>query len=361
MKFNKMVLIFLALFAALLAGCSSRGQLTNWPAVTADQQVVYLSNGAYLVAWDVETNQEVWRFPEKPDGKLLIFAPAELTEDGQLIVGGAASKDARLFSLNPQTGAINWSFDEADRGWVAAVTIDQGVIYAPNSNGILYAFDLQGHLLWTFDAGSPLWAQPAVEGDTLFLTALNHEIYALDTATGKQRWVAGLPSTSTAKVAVDADNQRLYVGGLMDQIIALDARSGETVWTYPTAGWVWQTPVLKDGVLYFGDQSGAFYALDVAEQKSLWGNLQPDGGVVASPLVLDDLVVFVTETGSIYGVSPDGKIQWTQHAAGEDVAFYTPPVALSDGSVVVAPMNIDAKLIVYGHDGRHLFDVLPAK
>ncbi len=358
MKVNKVLLVLFVLGALLLGGCSGRGQLTNWPAVTTDAaDVIFVSHGAALRAIDASGN-EIWHYPEKPDASLLFFAPAVETDDGQLIVGGAA-KDTRLFSLNPQTGRTNWEFTEADRGWVAGVLVYDDVIYAPNANGRLYALDLQGSLLWDYDAGSALWAQPVTDGQRLYLTALNHEVHAIDLKTGAEIWHVTLPSTSTQSVVVDADNNLLYVGGLMDEILALDAANGETVWTYATDGWVWQSPVLVDGVLYFGDQAGNFYAINVTDQTSAWGVLQPDGGVVASPLVLDDMVVFVTEAGSVYGVSSEGKVLWNDHV--DEAALYTQPVALSDGTIVIAPMNVDELLMAYTQDGRHVWDSVPEK
>ncbi len=337
------------LLALLLGGCSSRGQVRNWPGLAADEDVLYLADGQ-LLALDAVTRNPLWAFPEEKDPNLLIFAAPAQTPDGHLIVGGAA-KDNRLFSLDAATGQQVWAFEQAERGWVAPVLVLDDVIYAPNSDGFLYVLDLDGNLLWTFEAGSPLWAQPVADENTLYLTSLDHRLYALDLRSGEKRWEAELPAASTHAPAVDPENGWLYVGGLTEQILALDAASGEVAWQFDTNGRVWQTPVLRDGVLYFGDQSGRFYALQTADQSLVWPVLQPDGGVIAAPLVLADQVVFATDSGQVYGVSLQGEILWTQTVEGKEPAIYTPPIVSTGGEIVVAPMDADAQLAAFSPAG----------
>ncbi len=350
---KKFALLLVIALAIILSGCSARGQINNWPGLSAADGYIYLANGQ-VHAIDEKAHTLAWAFPAKQDPNLLIFTPPVFTEDGTIIVGGAA-KDNRLFSLDAKSGQEIWTFDQAERGWVAPPLVRDGIIYAPNSDGRLYVLDLDGQLLWTFDAGSPLWAQPVANEDTLFLTSLNHRLFALTLADGTLRWEAPLPAASTHAPTIDTTNNRLYIGGLTDQIMALNAANGQTAWTFSTAGRIWQTPVLQDNTLYFGDQSGQFYALQTSDQTLQWDRVRPGNGVIASPLVQAEQIIFVTDSGQIYAVSPAGEIRWARQIEGKEPAIYTPPILTSSGEIVIAPMNADALLVAYSPEGQLLW------
>ncbi len=351
MKLKRLFPLIIVL-ALALGGCSSRGQVSNWPGLAAED-LLYLAEGQ-VFAIDAVTHNPVWAFPEEKSANLLIFTPPAMTENGRLIVGGA-SKDNRLFALDAATGRQIWEFDQAARGWVAPFLVQDGIIYAPNGDGILYALDLDGNLLWTFEAGSPLWAKPVAAEENLYLTSLDHRLYALDLHTGIKRWEATLPAASTHAPAIDLENGWLYVGGLTEQLLALNMENGQVAWTFDTDGRIWQSPILKDGVLYFGDQTGRCYALQVADQTLLWQDVRVEGGIIASPLVLEDQVIFAADNGQLYAVSLAGEMLWSRQVEGKEPAIYTPPLWAAGEEIIVAPMNADVLLAAFSPTGQPLW------
>ena len=62
----------------------------------------------------------------------------------------------------------------------------------------------------------------------------------------------------------------LYVGTFGNTFYALDAATGEQRWTFATNYWVWDTPNLNDGVLYFTDLQGTVYAVNAADGTEKW-------------------------------------------------------------------------------------------
>jgi outer membrane protein assembly factor BamB len=346
---KKTLFLLLLMTVLLLTGCSSRGQVRNWPGLTVLGDTLYLSDGQ-VRALDVDSMTLRWQYPESKDPNNPVFVPAALAPDGALVVGGVY-KDHALYFLSPENGAVVRTFSGALRGWVAPALVLDGTIYAPNADGVLYALDPDGALVWKFESGSPLWAPPVTDGTNLYVTALDHRLFALNLKTGQRLWEVTLPAASTHAPAMDVENGRLYLGGLTEQLLAIDTADGSIAWTFETQGRIWQTPVLKDGVLYFGDHAGAFYALDVVSQDEIWPQLQPDGAVVAAPLVLDDKVIFGTATGRVYAVSFEGEILWTASLEGKEPKIYTPPVLLPNGNIAIAAIDADAAVYVYSPSG----------
>ena len=96
-------------------------------------------------------------------------------------------------------------------------------------------------LAWSFDLATErgVQATPLVEGDTLYVTAPWSIVYALDAATGAQRWRfdPGVPRSIAKQLCCGVPNRgvalwgdNVYVGTLDGNLIALDARTGEPVW-----------------------------------------------------------------------------------------------------------------------------------
>jgi polyvinyl alcohol dehydrogenase (cytochrome) len=83
-------------------------------------------------------------------------------------------------------------------------------------------------------------------------------------------------------------------------------------WRFWTAGDVYATPAVVDNTVYFGDSSGAFYAV-TSNGQLIW-QINVAGPVTASALVSNNLVVFGDLAGYIYGVERStGVVRWQVH------------------------------------------------
>ena len=87
--------------------------------------------------------------------------------------------------------------------------------------------------------------------------------------------------------------------------------------------------------------------------KDAWPNLQPDGPITGSPLVLaDGSMVVATESGSLFTFDTSGVKMWDITPGGK---IYTSPVAAGDptaGLIMVAPLNTDFLLAAVSRDGK---------
>jgi polyvinyl alcohol dehydrogenase (cytochrome) len=80
---------------------------------------------------------------------------------------------------------------------------------------------------------------------------------ALDVATGKILWQIADPTPGTIDTgSVSVANGVIYAGSYSGQMYALDTRSGNILWNFPSGGTVIDGPSIVDGTLYWGSGYG---------------------------------------------------------------------------------------------------------
>lgn len=362
MKFNRLVLfVLLALMAGVLSACGGAVS-TAWPGVTVEGDIAYLADGLFVYQVDLNTGAEITRtvngetkpvrFPETSNNQVNFFAPPVLTPDGQLIVGSAGHSH-NLYSINPETFTVNWVFEDARDVYLGSVLVLNDRIYAPNGDSNLYVLDLKGNLLATFDMPEHgLWSAPMTDGQTIYLTALDHYVYALDPSTLSVKWKTKLDGAINASAALSADGW-LYVGTLNKTLFALDASNGSIVWQRPLAGWLYSSPSLDGDTLYIGAVVGAtdgkVYAIDAVNGAQRWE--YPTGSAVAGKiLVLDGSVAFTTENGTLGVLKKDGALDWKETYEHN---FYAGPLMWND-TLLAAPSQSQTLLVAINPANRSI-------
>ena len=94
---------------------------------------------------------------------------------------------------------------------------------------------------------------------TLFVSSPAGHFYAVDAASGRERWGYGLDARVTSAPAVVGDI--VYFGGFDEHLHALESESGTELWRFPTGDWIESSPAIIDGVIYVGSDDGFLYAL----------------------------------------------------------------------------------------------------
>jgi len=350
MKF-RIHILFLSLSFALFASACAGLPPASWPGLTTDGETIFLAFGPHVRAIDAANGVEVWKFPQEADNKLSFFASPALS-DGQLIVGGYNNV---LYSLNPVTGQPNaWTFDDSRNRYIGNPLATDQVILAPSADRNLYALDLDGVQIWKFLTQEAQWGQPATDGETVYLTSLDHHLYAIDLQTGQELWKADLGG-AVAGTPLFVDGV-VYVGSFANRLTALVAQTGKVRWTFPTSDWVWTGPAIDGETLYFGDIGGTLYAVDVQSGEERW-KFPAEGGIFSSPLVADGKIYFTTDAGSVYALDANGEKLWSQKIVGK---MYTSPILVKN-LVVVALMESDKILIAYDENGIERWSYPPVK
>ena len=361
MRPKHLPIISLVLFFSLfISACSSAVySSTGWYGITANSDTVYLAAGTQVFAVDLNTHVEKWHYPDKANAKIAFYSNPVLTSDGQLLI---ASYDHKLYSLDPaKNGSLNWTFSESKNRLVASPLVIKNVAYQPSSDGNVYAVDITTHnAAWNQPAqtGGPIWATPATDGSCgcIYVASMDHRVYKLDASTGRLQVKSGdLGGAVVGTPAVGSDGT-LYVGTFGKELLALDNVNLSVKWRFSTRDWVWAGPALANNVLYFGDLSGNFYALNAADGTTNFSVLQVTNPIVDTPLVSGDKIYFTAESDSIYIADTSGGI--TSKVVGGTI--YSAPVLAGD-TILVTPSNFTSQLAALSLDGTQKWVFPPPK
>jgi outer membrane protein assembly factor BamB len=362
---KKSVLVTMVLIAAaLISGCAGgavRG--TTWAGLNADAESVYLADGPHVYGINLSDGRELWRFPAETDSKLLFYSKPVIAPDGLIIVGSAGGNHT-LFAINPadvttegdnKSPVAEWTFDGAGGAWVAAPLIVGDLLFAPNSDGSLYVLNLSDgqsvkQAVKIIELGGRLWAEPVSDGKNVFVTSLDHSVYAIDVETFEIIWHQDVKGAIPGSPVIGAD-RNLYVGSLASQLEKFDPATGSHESVLEAGNWIWSTPTQDGDTLYFGDLSGNFYSFNTSTGALNWAPIQPDGAITGNAIFQNDHLLLATESGNIYAIGKDGKTLWFEGVGGK---IYSTPVAVGD-LILVAPLETDFYLAALDTNGRQVW------
>ncbi len=325
MRYKKFTTALLVLLSALLlASCTGNLSGTSWPGISTTDESVYVAYLNRIYAVRAQDGSVVWQYPEKAGRETYFAAP--VVADGHLIAGDYQNN---LFSLDPGSGALQWTFSEAKGKWIASPLVVDGKILAPNGDASLYALDLNGGLLWKFPTKQALWSQPVSDGELVYQASMDHYIYALDLDSGTEIWSVDLGGAVLYSPTLGEDGV-LYVSSLKRNLVALSTADGSILWERNFESDLWTQPALADGKLYFGDTAGLVYAVSAADGSDVWSQALNEP-VIGRPTEITGGIVFPTENGSLIAVSFSGERLWSRAFDG---AIYTGPDQFEDNLAV---------------------------
>ncbi|MER5889559.1 PQQ-binding-like beta-propeller repeat protein [Streptomyces sp. NPDC001941] len=251
-------------------------------------QAYEASNGAKL--WEVTGVQTDFETPEA----------------GPAVHGDAVYvwQDARLRALEARTGRERWSYPIGDAASCGGVPVrltpaEDGCVYVSAGTRVLSLETRSGRVRWHFEAPAvftspPAFAPgPAVTGGGVYLADYLGTVYALDAATGKDRWRIATESRQSTEPVLVADGN-VHVGS-GHALYTLDAVTGTPKWRFAAGGDVVGAPVVADGRVHFGSADHVIYTLDASGGQLRW-KLATGGEITGS---------LVARAGVVYAASKD--------------------------------------------------------
>ena len=211
---------------------------------------------------------------------------------------------------------------------------------APNTDAILWQTRL---FEVDFGAISLLLNAPTVLEGVVYVGADDNKIHALDAATGDELW--SFETGDIVRSTVTVANGMVYAGSNDNHLYALDADVGDLIWKHDTGDAVQYPPLVADGRVYvpsLAEGDRRVHALDAAAGDQVWvasqyypfdtGWESGFGGVSNG-----DLLLSVGYDGELHAFdAATGDTAWT--TLGEGVRTDTPPVVIED-AVYVSAVN----------------------
>ncbi len=343
-------------FCTLLAAAFAAASAAQSPPPAAPDVAMFRGDAAHLGVYPVTGVPRLGSLAWRTATNGTVRSSPAVTRD-RVYVG---SSDGRLYALDRTTGAVRWHYD-AGSSVLSSPAVAGSLVLFARRDGVLVALDAgKGTPRWSVRTGAALpfpWGRegwdfyvssPAISGGLAIFAAADGNVYALDVATGTQRWryAAGTLFRSSPAVA----DGYVVVGGADGYLYALSLADGSLRWRGETEGatldsekegfdrkTIQGSPAIAGGKVFVGSRDAYLYAFDLKTGQRLWRAGRPAPWVVTSPVVWGGRIYFGSSDGKyVAAVDPDsGKRVWLVRTPDNVIAS---PV-LADSILYLADMS----------------------
>lgn len=216
-----------------------------------------------------------------------------------------------------------------------------------------------GGLIWTYPAGQPIHAAPAIGGDgTVFVGTtqtrsepLAQHYLSSFGANGTLKWRAPVGGWLQSSAAIGGDGT-VYVGSTDYHVYAFTP-TGDVKWKFrgitPFGAFLFSPAIGADGTVYIGGNDNRLYAINpdgTLKWVFVTGSDFTFAPVDSSPAVSADGTIYIASARQLYAFRANGEIQWVYQAGAY---FESSPVIGADGTIYIG--NVDQNLHAVRTDG----------
>lgn len=311
-----------------------RGPVRSSPVL--DRDTVFVGTGeGNVYAFDSRTGHRRW-----------VFETTAATEPSPVVTRDfcyACTTDGTLYALDPATGDERWRVDlegplEASPTFARApwdgFGDEGGVLYAGDSAGVVALDAETGEQRWRYESAMPAVGSPAVDGGRVFVGATDESVTALEAETGEDIWTAPLNGVLAGGPTVDEAGERAYAVDDDGLLVALDAETGQTWFTYEIDDAFVDAAIVRGDSVFVPAEDGYLHVTDTTfGRRKVRGLLFSKKGVRLDGIprgaaVVGDVVCLGDSSGTLYGIDADDPdFVWY---VSLDAAVSSPP-AVDDG------------------------------
>lgn len=188
--------------------------------------------------------------------------------------------------------------------------VSQGVAYVGNYNGTVAALAMSdGQELWHHvTRNGKMASSPAIWGDRLVVHGMDGVVRVLALSTGRlvASFHVGSPIESSPIVRDGID----YFGAWDGRVYALDLRRMRLVWTFSSGCKLTSSAAISGGTVYIGDYCGRLLALARSTGRERWAG-HVNGRIYGTPALADGRIfVPSSDGGSLTAFTTRGRYLW---------------------------------------------------
>jgi outer membrane protein assembly factor BamB len=279
------------------------GDGVSTPALVGDRLYVFARQEADEVmrCLDANTGREIWKdqYESEPaDGPARSYAgprSSPTVADGKVVTYGARGV---LSCYDTETGKVIWRksdyTDSLPRFYTSSSPIIvEGLCIAQlggEKAGAIVAYDLaSGNETWKWSGDGTAYASPvllSIDGTSIVIAETDDNIVGLEVSAGQVVWetpyaVSGRGYNAATPIL---DGQTIiYTGSNRGAIAARiskqgDALTAQELWNNQDNSVQYNTPVLKDGLLYGLSNRNVLFCINAETGKTLWTDTVLAGG-----------------------------------------------------------------------------------
>ena len=284
-----------------------------------------------------------------------MFYGSPVVEGSSVYIG---AYDGTVYGIDAVNREQIWDYDVGS-AIAGGVAVAEGTVFVGSTKGKLIALDAgNGTLKWEFQTENEVWSTPVVADGIVYFGSIDDNLYALNAADGTKKWVFPTKgSIASTPLVVDGV---VYVGSFDSKFYAVYADSGNLKWVFGEAeNWYWSQAVYENGVIYAGSLDNKVYAINAGNGTSAWSEPFDTGSLVkASPAIVKNVLVVVSEQGMVYGLDlQNGEKKWQ---FDEIKAKVLSPIG-ADGEKIYINAQDNRLYALNAENGRQAWSVSLAK
>jgi len=266
------------------------------PAV--DNNTVYWGSGdGHLYAVDAASGDLRWKY----DTGDIVHASPVIYGD-KVYIGGF---DGRMYAVDKDDGALAWRFSTVGAAYFPkgeiqkAALVEDGVVYFGSRDYNIYALDAEtGRGKWNLKQPSGWIIATPLEyaGNVYFGTSDAHLFYSMDKNSGTVNWT--IPLNMRVYGTATVDRGIVYFGTFDGKVLGVDHLNGETKWQFQTESSKRNYPAVYDEKGKFKD-GFVLYGADNETPENMIHSL---GSILSSPVIRDGVIYFGSSDGHLYSV-----------------------------------------------------------
>jgi outer membrane protein assembly factor BamB len=171
-------------------------------------------------------------------------------------------RDAQLYALDATTGKEKWKFDNALSWVITSPAVMDGKVYFATSDSSLYHVVEAGtgKPILKLEDKAFMFSSPAVTNDVVFIGVLNGTLEARDRNSGELLWEFQTEtSKQNANWILTAERRFNVPLFFFDSWREAPVVSADRQFAI---GAIFSSPLVANGVVYFGSTDGFLYALE---------------------------------------------------------------------------------------------------
>ena len=330
----------------------------DWPTPggNAEQSVEHVDAApAFQIAW----RRHVGLGDAKGQG--VFYSPMSYVVSSPVVAEGKLFMlDGRslLSAFDPTTGREIWKTDisphhgQGTGGFGGGVSYGDGLVYVTSGYRFVAAYDAKtGKQVWRTLTTNPVHGASTFSAGKLYFIDVSDQLQAMDAKTGQPLWtyqaldesarmmIASSPAvTADEVVAPFASGELIGLNiangnDLWNDVLSLTNRNNALSEIRDIAG----RPVISRGIAYAGGHSGVFAAVDVRTGQRNWSL---PTAVITTPWVSGDVVYIVDQQGRVICAARDsGQIYWIRELNAKlrkkYRAVYSSPILASNRLILV--------------------------
>ncbi|MGE0589293.1 MAG: PQQ-binding-like beta-propeller repeat protein [Cyclobacteriaceae bacterium] len=190
-------------------------------------------------------------------------------------------------------------------------------------------FNTEPKVQWRFKTNAPIFSSPIISDGVAYFGGLDSTLYALDVRSGDVKWKIKTSGELRSNVAIEGD--KLYLMGGNGLLSCLDKKTGKAFWRkvydnnalyigerrYDFADYFHSSPLIHNGVIYLGSSNNQVFALSADSGETLW-SFKANDIIHNKPVVVGDKLFIGSFDGHLYALHlKDGRLLWKFKSVGQ--------------------------------------------